>query len=266
MLARGGKTVFPQLALLVALALVMATFVHGDNRSLYWMYPLLVALPALLKVQTSAWLAASLGAVVIPLAWMRFDAGTAIILSLSMACTWLVSARVVGAASWQSVKLGELIVTDPLTGTFNRRRLQTDVSQAVQMWQRYRRPSTLLLLDVDHFKQVNDELGHDVGDRALRELANILRQRLRRLDSVYRYGGEEFVALLMETDASQATLVAEDLKAQVQSADIVPGRTLTVSIGLCDVMRTESAEQWLSLCDKALYRAKQAGRNRVASS
>ena len=265
LLARGRGFLFlPKLALLVALALVVATLVHGDNRSLYWVYPLLVALPALLKTRTATWLAALLGAAVIPVVWMRFDVSTAIILTLSMACTWFISVRIMLAVSRQSSKLGELIITDPLTGAFNRRRLRIDARQAVQTWQRYRRPSTLLLLDVDHFKRVNDELGHDVGDRALRELASILQRRLRSLDSVYRYGGEEFVVLLVETDASQAAHVAEDLRAQVQSADIVPGRALTVSIGLCDVMEAESVEQWLGLCDKALYQAKQAGRNRVA--
>ncbi len=253
----------PPTVLLITLALVILSLIYGQNYNLYWVYPLLVALPVLLKTRVSVWLGILVGLIVTPFVWMRFDTNTAIIVCLSMAHTWLISAWLMYAVSQQSRKLSELAVTDPLTGAYNRRRLQGEARDALQTWQRYRRPATLLLMDVDHFKSVNDEHGHEVGDRALRSLVEVLNQRLRRLDQVFRFGGEEFVALLAETDEVRAVHVAEELRAHIAQIDIVPECRITVSVGVCDVTQADSVDHWLNMCDRALYQAKGAGRNQV---
>jgi diguanylate cyclase (GGDEF)-like protein len=110
---------------------------------------------------------------------------------------------------------------------------------------------------------VNDEFGHDVGDRALCAIVNMIRNRLRMTDLIFRYGGEEFVVLLMETDESHAIYVAEELRSQIEQAEIIPGGSVTVSIGVCDVLQADSIDHWQNQCDRALYQAKAEGRNRV---
>ena len=109
--------------LMMTLALVLMSLVYGQSYNLYWVYPLLVALPVLLKTRVSVWLGILVGIVVTPFVLMRFDTNTAIIVFLSMAHTWLISAWLMYAASQQSRRLSELAVTDPLTGAFNRRHL-----------------------------------------------------------------------------------------------------------------------------------------------
>jgi diguanylate cyclase (GGDEF)-like protein len=249
--------------LFITVGLVILSLLYGQSYNLYWVYPLLVALPVLLKTRVAIWLAILVGLIVTPFVWMRFDTNTAIIVCLSMAHTWLISAWLMYAVSQQSRRLTELAVTDPLTGALNRRRLKAEAKEAIQAWQRHKRHSSLLLIDVDHFKRVNDELGHDAGDAAICQLVEFLSHRLRRLDHVFRYGGEEFVVLLAETDEAQALHVAEELRAFVERTDILPGRRITVSMGVSGVSQSDSVDHWLKLCDRALYQAKNDGRNRV---
>jgi diguanylate cyclase (GGDEF)-like protein len=253
----------PPAVLLITLALVMLSLAYGQILTLYWVYPLLVALPVLLKTRAAVWLGVLVGLIVTPFVWLRFDTSTAVIVCLSMAHTWLISAWLMYAASEQSRALSELAVTDALTGAFNRRHLQTRARDVLKQWQHRHRPATLLLLDIDHFKSVNDDFGHEAGDKALCNIVEIMQQRLRQQDLVFRYGGEEFVVILMETDESRAVPVAEELRSQIEQADIVPGRKITVSVGVCDVIQADSVDRWLRLSDRALYEAKLRGRNQV---
>lgn len=179
----------PPTVLMMTLFLVLLSLAYGLNYNLYWIYPLLVALPVLLKTRVAVWLGILVGVVVTPFVFMRFDSSTAIIISISMLHTWLISAWLMYAVSEQSRRLSELAITDPLTGAFNRRHLQREARKAFQVWRRNRHPSTLLLVDVDYFKDVNDSLGHDAGDRALCHIVDIISTRLRQRDSVFRYGG-----------------------------------------------------------------------------
>jgi diguanylate cyclase (GGDEF)-like protein len=253
----------PPMVLMMTLFLVLLSLVYGLNYNLYWIYPLLVALPVLLKARVAVWLGVLVGVVVTPFVFMRFDSSTAMIICISMVHTWLISAWLMYAVSEQSRRLSELAITDPLTGAFNRRHLQREARKAFQVWRRNQHPATLLLVDVDYFKDVNDSLGHDAGDRALCQLVDIMRTRLRQRDAVFRYGGEEFVALLLETGEANAIHIAEDIRTAVQASNIAPPLEVTVSIGICDVTQANSIDHWLSQCDRALYQAKAEGRNCV---
>ena len=166
----------PPSVLLMTLCLVLMSLIYGQTYNLYWIYPLLVALPVLLKTRVAVWLGIVVGIIVTPFVLMRFDTNTAIIVFLSMAHTWLISAWLMYAVSQQSRRLNELAVTDPLTGAYNRRHLQQEARQAYQTYQRYQRPSTLLLIDVDYFKNVNDDMGHEAGDQALCGIVDLIRQ------------------------------------------------------------------------------------------
>ncbi len=166
-------------------------------------------------------------------------------------------------------------LTDILTGWHNRRYLERRLPEEVARARRHRQPLSGLLLDVDHFKRVNDEYGHGAGDRVLREFARRVRDTLRATDVTVRYGGEEFAVLLPQTALADAAELAERIRQGVAAApfDIGPERRvdITVSIGGAEVCPgtgqasdARVAQALLSAADTALYRAKSEGRNRVA--
>ena len=106
-------------------------------------------------------------------------------------------------------------------------------------------------------------MGHAAGDDALMAVVYVVQVRFRGVDTVFGHGGEEFAVLLPETTVSRAMILANDLRERIEDAEIVPDRTMTVSIGVCDVSVADSAEDWVQQADEALYRAKSGGRNRV---
>ena len=167
--------------------------------------------------------------------------------------------------------LRELSTRDSLTGLINYREFQRHLRDEVERYRRYGRPFSLLMVDVDSFKEINDTHGHPAGDEALRALALVLQEEIRPTDVVGRYGGEEFVMLLPETAGSGALTLAERLRSRVagRAVPLTADRTtaLTVSIGLAVFPEdADSAQKLLSAADRALYAAKSGGRNRVCRS
>ena len=154
--------------------------------------------------------------------------------------------------------------TDALTGLLNRRGFETQMAFAVALARRSSRPLSLITVDVDHFKRVNDTHGHEAGDEVLRRLARTLESRLRGSDVVARLGGEEFVALLPDTDLNGAQSIAQALvTAMAEQQDPVVG-TITVSAGVATMRGAEdNGAAMLRRGDAALYEAKGQGRNRV---
>jgi two-component system cell cycle response regulator len=163
--------------------------------------------------------------------------------------------------------LAERAARDGLTGLFNRRELDTRAHQAVALADRHARPFSCLLLDIDHFKLVNDTHGHAAGDTVLREAAQRICDASRISDIVGRYGGEEFVVLLPETDGPAAVAAADKLRALLADSPVPVGRgriSIRASIGVAtwdDSMRTPS--DLYAAADGALYRAKALGRDRT---
>jgi two-component system cell cycle response regulator len=166
-------------------------------------------------------------------------------------------------------RLEALATTDPLTRVLNRRALLDRLNTEVDRARRYNSSLTLLLLDLDHFKQINDTAGHLAGDSVLRQIGELLEEAIRKVDIVARYGGEEFVVILPETVVEGGVAFAERLRERIalQSFDVGAGRTvnLTVSIGIASFPSplVASTEDLFARADEALYRAKSAGRNQV---
>ena len=160
-------------------------------------------------------------------------------------------------------ELEKLSLTDSLTGLYNRRHLMGTLASEVQRSRRLRRAFSVVLADVDHFKQYNDTHGHLAGDGALVKIAEVFRRTTRAVDCVARYGGEEFVVMLLEANLATAALVAERIRARVAAQDLGPG-SLTVSIGLAEYPDGgETPEELIASADAAMYKAKSAGRNQV---
>lgn len=156
------------------------------------------------------------------------------------------------------------VITDPLTGAYNRRQMHITLAAAVERRRRASERATLLMFDIDRFKDINDALGHAEGDRVLKSLVALVGQRVRKVDALFRAGGEEFVLLLSGTRFADALSVAEDLRRLVQDARLVAGAHVSISIGVVELAQAQSAVEWIEEADAALYRAKRAGRNRVA--
>jgi diguanylate cyclase (GGDEF)-like protein len=159
-----------------------------------------------------------------------------------------------------------LAITDPLTGAFNRRHMDGRLTEAIEIARRSGRPVSALMIDIDHFKRVNDERGHEAGDGVLRGLVVLVKERSRQIDLMFRMGGEEFVLLLPATGEAEAARLAEELRASIAGAPLLAGRPVTVSIGVAELRPDDDRESWIKRADGALYAAKEAGRNRVARS
>jgi two-component system cell cycle response regulator len=165
----------------------------------------------------------------------------------------------------------ELAITDALTSLYNRRYMESHLGTLIEEAAARGKPLSLLLLDVDHFKSINDGFGHDAGDDVLREFAVRVRKSIRGIDLACRYGGEEFVVVMPETDMAVAALVAERIRRRIagEPFPIQKGAAaveVTISIGIAALGSTEDhADTLLKRADQALYRAKRDGRNRVVA-
>ena len=160
-------------------------------------------------------------------------------------------------------ELSVLAFTDALTGLANHRRFHDALRVEVARAERYGRDLAVALVDVDQFKQINDTLGHAVGDEVLRDLANRLNRSRRPADVLGRLGGDELAWLMPEVDAARARHAAERARADIAASTIGGVRSITISIGLCDLARAGSSSDMLRLADGALYWAKSHGRNRL---
>lgn len=159
--------------------------------------------------------------------------------------------------------LEQLASTDLLTNAWNRRHFEEAVAGEMHRAQRYGHPVSLLLLDIDHFKRVNDTFGHSEGDRVLREVADRVRAVIRLSDSLTRWGGEEFIVLMPNTGISSATTLAERIREGLAARPFKEVGQVTASIGVAEYLPSASRDEWLERADRAMYRAKEGGRNRV---
>jgi diguanylate cyclase (GGDEF)-like protein len=165
-----------------------------------------------------------------------------------------------------NARLGELAVKDSLTGCWNRRKFDEIIEREMNTAKRYQSPLSLLFLDIDHFKRINDSLGHNIGDLVLAGLGGLVHGHIRASDYLVRWGGEEFVLLLPETKLAAACKVAEKLRQDVERARFAEDVTITVSLGVTLHEPGEDVESLVKRADCALYQAKSTGRNRVETA
>ncbi|OYQ36527.1 hypothetical protein CHU95_04755 [Niveispirillum lacus] len=221
----------------------------------------LVNLPGLILVLVLLWVQGIDG-------FTRFNVimfvGTGIFASFILALALEHAARY----SFQlELQLEEQAHIDPLTGIANRRRLEQEALAEVERARRFNRPLSLAVLDLDHFKSINDRHGHPFGDKVLRALADIGRTSLRQTDLFARFGGEEFVVLMPETTAETAAQIADRLRTKLSSTMVTEGDVsvaVTVSVGVATFgSGTATMEALMAEADRALYAAKDQGRDRV---
>ncbi len=160
----------------------------------------------------------------------------------------------------------KMAFTDPLTKTNNRTSFSDSLQREINLSQRNSRDLSLVFFDIDHFKQVNDTYGHECGDMVLASAANCIKESLRGSDIVFRYGGEEFVILLSDTDLAGAKIISERIRAKIENHTIAYGMAtlkLTASLGISTLRKDDTPESLTNRADKAMYYAKEKGRNQV---
>ena len=247
---------------LAALVLQLA-FYTGGVGALYWASAWIVSCHFVLARKQAIIFNSVFLLLLMPAAWQGLSGSTLLMFLFSQVFIGVTA----GVFNWvvftQEQKLQQVAVRDPLTLAFNRRTMMERVDHTLHLNQRYDTMASLILLDIDHFKRVNDQLGHNVGDSVLKEVVRLLQLRLRRTDVLFRYGGEEFIVLLSATEARVALQLAQQCCRLIRDARILPRRVLTVSCGVAEIVPGESALDWLERCDQALYRAKNSGRNQA---
>jgi len=187
-------------------------------------------------------------------------------LTIGILVIGLISLVIAHTISGFHQRMEHMATTDKLSGLGNRQYFDMMLGQALNQYQRSLQPFSLIVLDIDHFKQVNDQLGHSTGDQAIQALSQLIGGCIRRSDSLCRWGGEEFVILVPECSRDDARNLAEKIRQKTATSALLadhPERVITLSAGVTAVQQNDTASQLFSRADRALYRAKGNGRNRV---
>ncbi len=251
------------IAILCVVGMLTTIYVQ-EERLVFWAYPALLAVFYLVK----PWEAVVI-AVLTMLALAPELVGTMEPLHLTTLYITLVATSAFAYAfaflsRGQRDQLLRLARKDPLTGVGNRRALDEKLAEICAAQTRSNVPASLLLLDIDNFKEINDAFGHAAGDQILVRLTEIIELRIRVTDSLYRIGGEEFVVVIEGQKKEQARRVAEQLRTLVEANELAPGGVVTISLGVAELAPGETPEQWLRRADIALYESKRAGRNQTS--
>ncbi|MBT2968918.1 MAG: hypothetical protein B6D72_15480 [gamma proteobacterium symbiont of Ctena orbiculata] len=229
----------------------------------YWCYST-VLLYYFMMTERQAWMSNILFALVnLPQAWQLFETHEATRFTVTFLLVSAYSAIFLHIIAMQYSELQKQAITDKLTNLYNRTLLKDSLEQAIHQANRTNTPFTLIIMDVDHFKKINDELGHDIGDHVLIQLGIFLKDFLRGSDKIFRIGGEEFLILLYNTDEADSINMAEKIRKGIENLSLIPDRKVTVSIGVAGLSSVRDWKHWMKTCDKNLYEAKNSGRNRV---
>jgi len=248
------------MAVLCVVGICASAYVSGP-RQIVWAYPAALAIFYLLRPGEAIAMVLAMVGILMPILLSEsssFQTASVLITLVLMAAFAYAFAAM---NNRQRVLLMRLATKDPLTGVGNRRALDTKLADVVAARERSRSPASLIILDLDHFKAVNDTHGHAKGDEILQRIAEIVNLRIRVTDSLYRIGGEEFVVVAEHQDLDKAMHLAEQLRLLVEANELVDDRAVTISLGVAELADGEDGGAWLCRADEALYAAKRSGRN-----
>jgi len=245
----------------ICLAGVLSTVYIKGPGQVYWVFPAMMASFYLLRIHEAIGACLLVTVALIPPLVAVLDVFSLATIVITLLVTSSFAYAFATVSRNQRDKLMKLATRDALTGAGNRWALQRKLKEIISAQSRNALPSSMLLIDLDHFKRVNDAYGHAVGDQILVNLTEIINLRIRVTDSLYRIGGEEFVVVVEGQDLDKANHLAEQLRTLVEANELAPMHPVTISLGVAELAQGETAENWLRRADDALYRAKRAGRN-----
>lgn len=263
-----AKGRYSNLALLLfppVLAFLLLSIKEQGVIGVMWSYPGIVCFYFIFR-ERWAWVANALLIVtVVPLTASELETAIALRAVVTLYVVSVFSIMAVRVIGVQQARLETMATTDSLTGLLNRSLLVPSLEQAFARHRRSDEPATLLSIDIDHFKNINDTFGHQAGDLVLAGVAEVLRRRLRTTDQLFRIGGEEFAVVLPDTHAEPAHHVAQLLRSTVAGENLIDSHPVTISVGVAKLSLEDTAESWLARADRCLYEAKHDGRNRVVT-
>jgi diguanylate cyclase (GGDEF)-like protein len=260
--SRRTRTAGVIMALAFIAAGLMTALLLGVNQ-VYWAYPALVVSFFMLDTRQASILSGGFVCCFLAILWDDVRAIDLATICLTLITTILLAYAFALTARRQHTALRRMANADPLTGAGNRRAQNQKLDSVNAIFRRTARPASALILDVDYFKKVNDTHGHVIGDQILVDIADLVRRHTRATETLYRYGGEEFVVIAEQTGLQAAANLAEKLREMVDRKNFSSGVRLTVSIGVAEVHPGEGRQGWLNRADTALFEAKTTGRNRV---
>ena len=230
---------------------------------LFWMYPALLG-NFLLLSRGPAVAVTAIALTILTVQGKAYDSSAQLAMFLvSASVSSLVAFVFASRTESQRRELEALATLDSLTGVPNRRAMAQELQIAVEDFRRNQHPFGLAMLDLDHFKRINDQHGHEAGDDVLVGFADLVRRSTRKVDRCFRFGGEEFVLLMPATDRAALSAIDASLRSRVAGELHCHGQPVTVSIGAAALRPDEDWQVWLARADAALYRAKNEGRNRT---
>ena len=251
---------------IIKLLAVLFTLHNYGIIALFWAYPVCIAIVFIARRESIIYmiLIAYISLAVSAFYYIELEYATRFAVTLAVVCLFCyLLERQIAEAQYS---LGNLVNRDGLTNAFNRRYMDEILQSTVEEILRGLGTASILIIDIDKFKSINDNYGHEAGDHVLIELVGLLHDRQRKLDYVFRMGGEEFLLLLRNTGETDAADVAESIRSKVESTLFSDQRKITISIGVAEYISNEAWDEWLSRADKAMYAAKVKGRNRVETA
>ncbi|AZP10689.1 GGDEF domain-containing protein [Undibacterium parvum] len=245
-----------------SIGMLASVYVKGQV-IVYWVYPTMIAAFFMLNAREALLINTVSLSVLMEILFGRMSfldlSSVAITLVLINLFSYIFSYR----TNLQHLELNHQAELDFLTGVGNRRAFNRKMTELFRP-HNARIDACLFVLDLDHFKYVNDQFGHAVGDQVLVKFCELMRSRIRAIDSMFRFGGEEFVIVTMRTDQESAKTLAEELRSLVETTVLIPNYQVTVSIGVAKRCEAECSDAWFQRADGMLYEAKQSGRNQVS--
>lgn len=251
---------------LPVIAGMVASLLEPRYQALAWTYPVVILFYFIMPQRAANAAAAALVASVGAVAWFVLEPAHAARLFATLLLTVLLVNVFVGIIAALHRQLQAQATVDPLTRAFNRRHMDEVLSEAVERRARGEAAPSLVLIDIDNFKDVNDRFGHAAGDAVLCAVAATVRARSRKVDRLFRSGGEEFVLYLPGTPLDGAATVAEDVRRAVAAERLPDGGALTVSAGVSELQADDTVDAWLLRAGAALSEAKRGGRDRVVAA
>ena len=261
---RTGKVRIPSIILTLCYMSVMVAVNYIIGPSLiFWAYPTMAAAYFLVKPSEGLLINATALVALLPALMIGTTnlemAGLLITLIMNNSFAYLYARF----SLQHQEKLARMATLDALTGVGNRAIFIDDMGKAIAAKRRFGTNLCLIMMDLDHFKQINDEHGHLTGDAALVSLMKLCRERVRGIDRIYRIGGEEFAIIATGIESDGAHFLAEDIRGMVAQSSLLRGIKVTVSLGIASCIPGDSIESLMGRADKALYRAKNQGRDQV---